>query len=108
MTAKTPTWKYVKRATLREKYLMEEIIRSENEFEQQEPHGIDESDQDCPIVFRLENHQGYQMQAYTQDGKMMDTSFSECFVRCGNCGAIFSWNGSPTLICTECYTEYEE
>jgi len=98
-------WTYVGRATKREKFLMEEEVRNENEFQQIEPGGWDEENEDCPIHFRAEKHGDWQMQAYTPSGKMMD-GFHESFIRCGNCGAIFSHNGSEMdPFCYHCDTE---
>lgn len=97
----------IKRATAHDKYLMEEIIRNENEFEQQEPHGHDENDNIFPIVYRLENHDGYQMQAYSNE-KMMDSSYHQLLCRCGNCGEIFSWGGEDFIYCYHCDTEFSE
>ena len=103
----TKTFSIVKRATQIDKYQMEEIIEAENKFQQQEPHGRDENDDDCPITYKMENHQGWQMQAYTPSDKMMN-GFHQSFVRCGNCGTIFTWGGEDIIICTECHYDYSE
>ena len=86
------TWTYVKRASMRDKALMEELIREENKFQQQEPHGIDENDNDCPITFKLENHHGWQMNPYTPSGNRMP-GFEESFIRCNVCGYITTYAG---------------
>lgn len=85
------TWNYVKRASQAEMAEMVAHLEAENEFQQQEPHGWDENDNDCPICFRLEFHDGWQMQAYTPAGTMMDSSFHESFIRCNDCGKIFTY-----------------
>ena len=106
----TATWTYVKRATKYEKIAMQQALEAENEFQQQEPvHGWDENGDDCPITFRLENHDGWQMQAYTPSGNMMD-GFHESFIRCGNCGEIITYAGDDDTgqYCYECNTELTE
>ena len=103
---KNQTWTYVGRATKREKYYMQEIIEDESKFQQQEPHGWDEDGRDCPIHFQAEKHGDWQMQAYTPSGKMMD-GFHEGFIRCGNCGAILSYDGCEDYDphCWHCETD---
>ena len=102
-------WTYVGRATKREKLLMEEEVREENEFQQIEPGGWDEESWGCPIHYRVEKHGDWQMQAYTPSGNMMN-GFHESFVRCGNCGAILSYDGGTDLdpYCWKCETELTE
>ena len=101
-------WVYVQRATAREKALMQVAIDAENEFQLQEPHGWDEDGNDCPITFKLENHSGYQMQAYTPSGNQME-GFHESFIRCGNCKEIVTMNGDgDEVFCYECYTDLTE
>lgn len=106
---KKNSWKYIKRATNRDKYEMQASIDAENEFQQKEPHGWDENGNDCPITFKLENHNGWQMQAYTPSGKMMN-GFHESFCRCGNCGEIFTYSGDSDneQFCYHCYAELSE
>lgn len=104
MTPKTGFWKYIKAATEAEKQEMTSQIEAENEFQLQEPHGWDENDNDCPIHFKLENHRGYQMQAYTPSGNMMD-GFHEIFIKCLNCKTIFTYAGDDDeQICPNCYS----
>lgn len=104
-------WSYVRRASPVEKAAMLETIVAENDFQQKEPHGewLEYTDENgeaqqvqCPIVFRLENHDGYQMQAYTPDGRMMDNSYHYSFVRCKKCHQIVTYYGDANVcICGE-------
>lgn len=104
-------WQYVRAASAAEKAEMQAIIDEENKFQQQEPHGWDENDNDCPIVFKLEKHDSYQMQAYTPNGTMMDNSFHESFCRCGNCGEIFTYtdtgDDNDDQYCWKCNKELD-
>lgn len=104
---KSNKWSYVTRATLAEKAEMQAMIDAENEFQQQEPHGWDENDNDCPIHFKLELHSGWQMTAYTPSGKIMG-GFHEGFIRCWNCGGIVTDAGDDEKFCFRCFAELTE
>ena len=102
---KTKTWRYIRRATRREKAHMQQIILDENEFQQIEPHGWNAWGETCPIHFRMEKHNAWQMQAYQPDGVMMN-GFHESFIRCQNCGAVLTYGGEDcNPYCHECKTE---
>jgi len=102
-------WSYIRRASVKDTVSMLEAIKAENEFQQQEPHGWDEDCETCPITFKLEKHDAYQMQAYMPSGKMMD-GFHEIFIRCSVCKEISVYGGDDDSdqTCSECYAALTE
>ena len=104
MTQKT--FRYVKRATRRDKALMLEIIRNENEFEQQEPHGWDdENETEFSVEYKLYRAgDTWQANAFLPNGEMMDNSYHMLFCRCSE-GHIFTLDCDDFIYCPDCQTE---
>ena len=100
-------WLQVKRATKYEKIKMNQMAIDETAMSKELFHPVFVND--CPLEFKLERHQGYQLQAYrTDNGEMADTSFSLLVVRCGNCQELMTVSGADFEYCPECETFYED
>lgn len=104
---KTYCWKQVKRATQVEKAQMAQMVIDENQSEKELFHPV--TDEDTYSIFKLEYHQGYQLQAYRADApeKMQDCSYHQLIARCGKCQELMTIDGDYS-ICTECWTEYDD